>query len=201
VDGVTRFVGLTGGIATGKSTVTTMLRALGAHVLDADAIAREVVAPGTDGLREIAERFPGVVVGDVLDRKALAARIFRSEADRAALNAITHPRIQATVLERTAALHAQGVETVVYDAPLLIENGLHQVMDGVILVVTSPAVQLERLMARDALTEAEAAARVRSQMPLEEKRAVARWIIDNSGSLEDTRAQVQKVWLEVTRGV
>jgi dephospho-CoA kinase len=198
---VKRFIGLTGGIATGKSTVTAMLRALGASVLDADEIAREVVEPGSEGLADIAARFPGVVVDGQLDRKALAARIFGNETERLALNAITHPRIQAAVMERTAALHERGVEVVVYDAALLIENRLHEAMDGVILVVSSPSVQLTRLMTRDGLSEADAKARIGSQMPLDEKRKVARWIVDNSGSLEETRAQVGKVWLEVTRGV
>jgi dephospho-CoA kinase len=198
---LSRFVGLTGGIATGKSTVTRMLRELGATVLDADEIAREVVAPGSEGLAEIAKRFPGVVVDGALDRKALGARIFGNETERLALNAITHPRIQARVMERTAALHERGVDVVVYDAALLIENRLHELMDGVMLVVATAAVQLERLMKRDGLSQAEAKARIASQMPLDEKRKVARWIIDNSGTLEETRAQVGKVWLEVTRGV
>jgi dephospho-CoA kinase len=198
---VKRFIGLTGGIATGKSTVTAMLRALGASVLDADEVAREVVEPGSEGLAEVAARFPGVVAQGRLDRKALAARIFGNETERLALNAITHPRIQAMVMQRTAALHEQGVDVVVYDAALLIENRLHEAMDGVILVVSSPSVQLERLMKRDGLSEADARARIGSQMPLDEKRKVARWIVDNSGSLDETRAQVGKVWLEVTRGV
>jgi len=197
---VKRFIGLTGGIATGKSTVTGMLRELGAHVLDADAIAREVVAKGTPGLAEIAQRFPGVVKGGVLDRKALADRIFGNETERRALNAITHPRIQQAVMERTAALHAQGVDVVVYDAALLIENRLHELMNGVMLVVTTPQVELERLMNRDGLSEAEARARIAAQMPLDEKRKVATWVIDNSGTIEETRAQVKKVWQEASSG-
>jgi dephospho-CoA kinase len=195
-----RFIGLTGGIATGKSTVTNMLRELGAQVLDADAIAREVVLPGTEGLKEIAQRFPGVVVNGELDRKALGARIFGNETERKALNAITHPRIQALVLERTHHLHDAGHEVVVYDAALLIENHLHEAMDGVILVVAAPEVQLARLMKRDGLNEADAKARIASQMPLDEKRKVSKWIIDNSGSLDQTRAQATKVWLEAQRG-
>jgi dephospho-CoA kinase len=197
---VKRFIGLTGGIATGNSTVTAMLRELGAQVLDADEISREVVAKGTSGLAEIAQRFPGVVVNEELDRKALADRIFGNEAERKALNAITHPRIQQRVLERTAALHERGVDVVVYDAALLIENRLHEVMNGVILVVTTPEVELARLMKRDGLSEADARARIASQMPLDEKRKVSTWIIDNSGTIEETRAQVKKVWQEASRG-
>jgi dephospho-CoA kinase len=196
-----RLIGLTGGIASGKSTVSRMLKELGATVIDADQLAREVVAPGQPALAEIAARFPGVVGPDgALDRKKLGERIFGDVAERGALNAITHPRIQALVLERTQALHEAGHEVVVYDAALLIENDLHQAMDGVILVVAAPQVQLERLMKRDNLSEAEAKARIASQMPLDEKRQFARWIVDNSGSVEQTRAQVQKVWLEARRG-
>ncbi len=196
---MTQLIGLTGGIATGKSTVTAMLRDLGAPVVDADQLARDVVAPGTDGLKEIAARWPAVVVNGVLDRKQLGAVIFSSSADRAALNAITHPKIQALALEQTTALYEAGHEVVVYDAALLIENRLHEVMNGVILVVVAHDIELERLMARDRLSRADAEARIAAQMPLVEKRKVARWIIDNSGTRAATQAQVVKVWQEVSR--
>jgi len=195
-----RMVGLTGGIASGKSTVAGMLRALGAELIDADQVSREVVAPGTPALAEISERFPGVVRPDgTLDRAALGKQVFASAEARAALNAITHPRIQAAVQERTAALAARGVPRVVYDAALLIENGLHAAMDGgVILVAASPDTQRARLVARDGLTPAEAEARIRSQLPLEEKRRHARWVIENDGELAHLRAQVERTWREVT---
>ncbi|MHB8872970.1 MAG: dephospho-CoA kinase [Myxococcaceae bacterium] len=192
--------GLTGGIASGKSTVSKMLRELGAVVLDADQIAREVVEPGQPALGEIALRFPGVVGPDGrLDRAKLAARVFGDEAERKALNAIVHPRIQAEVLERTGALAAKGVEQVFYDAALLIENGLDRAMSGVILVSAPPQVQLERLLARGATPE-EAQARVAAQLPLEAKARHATWIIDNSGDLEHTRAQVGAVWMSIREG-
>jgi dephospho-CoA kinase len=197
---VSRLVGITGGIATGKSTVTNMLRALGAKVLDADEIAREVVAPGSPALLEIKARWPDVIGADgALDRKKLAAHIFAKPEDRKALDAITHPRIQAQVLERTHALWDQGERVVFYDAPLLIENKLHELLEGVVLVAVPHDVQLQRLMQRNGLTKEEAEARIASQMPLEDKKRHARWLIDNSGSLEQTRAQVEKVWQEVTR--
>jgi dephospho-CoA kinase len=195
-----RMVGLTGGIASGKSTVSGMLRELGAEIIDADQVARDVVAPGMPALAEIAERFPGVVSSTgTLDRAALGKRVFSSSEERKALNAITHPRIQAEVLARTQRLAEQGVKVAVYDAALLVENGLHHAMDGgVILVAASPAVQRARLVERDGLSQDEADARIRSQLPLEEKRRHARWIIDNDGDLASLRAQVERVWGEVT---
>src|SRR5262245_15508018 len=137
-----RLIGLTGGVASGKSAVSAMLSALGAHVIDADMVAREVVEPGQPALEEISHRFPGVLdVDGRLDRKKLAGRIFGDSREREALNAIIHPKIQLAVAEKTQALAASGVEQVIYDAPLLIENGLHAQMNGVILVVAPPEVQ------------------------------------------------------------
>jgi dephospho-CoA kinase len=194
-----KLIGITGGIATGKSTVTAMFRGLSAHVLDADEIAREVVASGTDGLAEIAARWPDAIAPDgTLDRKRMGELIFRSPADRAALDAITHPRIQAAVIERTAALADAGNKVAFYDAALLIENRLHEALNGVVLVVVPHAVQLQRLMARNGLTQEAAETRIASQLPLEDKKRYATWIIDNSGTLDATRAQVEKVWQEVS---
>lgn len=187
--------GLTGGIATGKSTVSRMFSELGVAIIDADLVAREVVEPGQPALAEIAGRFPGVVDAQGrLDRPKLAARIFQDPQERAALNAITHPRIQAAVLEKTRLLAEAGVPRVLYDAALLIENGLHRGMHGVVLVVAPPEVQRARLMARDRLSQEDAEARIASQMPLDEKRAHATWIVDNGGPLEDTHRQVRAVF-------
>jgi dephospho-CoA kinase len=187
--------GLTGGIASGKSTVSRMLRELGAQVLDADVLAREVVAPGSPGLAEVAARFPGVVGADgQLDRAALGARVFADPAERAALNALLHPRIAQAFLERTRALAEAGVPRVIYDAPLLIENGLHTRMEGVILVAVPREVQRARLMLRDGLSAEAAEARLASQLPLEEKRQHATWVVDNSGEVSATRAQVEAIW-------
>ncbi len=169
--------GLTGGIASGKSTVSRMLRELGAQVLDADVIAREVVEPGTPGLQAVAERFPGVLA-----------------QERAALNAILHPLIGQQFLLRTQALAESGVERVIYDAPLLIENRLHEAMNGVVLVWVPREVQKARLMGRDGLDEAAAEARLAAQLPLDEKRQHATWLVDNSGDLGTTRARVEEVW-------
>jgi len=196
-----RIIGLTGGIASGKSTVSALLRELGAQVLDADVIAREVVEPGTPALEEISRRFPGVVRADGrLDRPKLGERIFGDPAERAALNAIIHPRIQQAFGERTQALADRGVAQVIYDAPLLIENGLHPGMSGVILVDAPLELRIERLIARDGFSRAQAEARIAAQMPLEEKRRYATWIIDNGGDAAATRAQVERVWRSILEG-
>jgi dephospho-CoA kinase len=195
---VIRKIGLTGGIATGKSTVSAMLREKGAPLVDADVLAREVVEPGQPALAEIARRFPGVVRPDgTLDRAALGARVFASPEERAALNAITHPRIQEAFVRRTAELEAAGERLVIYSAALLIENRLHERMDAVIVVTAPPEVQKRRLMERDRLTGAEAEARIASQLPAAEKVKRATWVIDNHGTLEDTRAQVDRVWTQL----
>lgn len=188
-----KLFGLTGGIATGKSTVSKLFVQHGVPVIDADLLAREVVAPGTAGLAQVADRFPGVVVDGQLDRKRLGERIFGDAHERAALNAIVHPLIRSLALERTTALAATGVEVALYDAPLLLENNLHVGMSGVIVVWCDEATQLERLMRRDGFTREQALARVHSQMPLEEKKQAATWLIDNGGSLEATEQQVKQV--------
>lgn len=194
-------VGLTGGIASGKSTVSGMLRALGAQVIDADVVAREVVEPGTPGLAEIAARFPGVVGSDGrLDRERLGARVFGHDEERRALNALLHPRIQQAVVAHTEELGRQGHRLVIYDAPLIVENGLHHLLDGLIVVAVPVEVQLSRLMARNGLSREAAEARVRAQLPLEEKKKVATWVVDNSGPLDQTQAQVEQIWRELTSG-
>nr|WP_216622793.1 dephospho-CoA kinase [Corallococcus exercitus] len=186
---------MTGGIASGKSTVSRMLRELGARVLDADVLAREVVEPGTPGLTRIADRFPGVVGPDGrLDRVKLGAHIFADPAERAALNAIVHPEVRALFLQKLQELEAEGVTHAVYDVPLLIETGLHSAMEGVAVVWVPREAQKARLMARDGLDATQAEARLQAQMPLDDKRAHATWVIDNSGAPEATRPQVEAVW-------
>lgn len=185
--------GLTGGIATGKSTVTQMLRELGLPVIDADALAREVVEPGRSALAEIAARFPGVVEGGVLNRAKLGALVFNDADARAALNAITHPKIRALALEKTLALAETGATHAIYDAALLLENKLHEGMNGVILVTCPLETQVARVMTRDGLSEEAARARIASQMSTDEKRQYATWVIDNGGTREDTRRQVEAV--------
>jgi dephospho-CoA kinase len=193
-----RVVGLTGGIASGKSTVTAMFRELGAQVIDADQVARDVVEPGTPGLEEVARRFPGVVdPSGQLDRAALGRRVFADPAERRALEAIVHPRIREEVARRTEALARAGVTVVLYDAALLIENELHRGMDGVILVSAPEAVQRARLAARDGLDDLAITARLSAQLPLADKRAHATWVVENGGSLDETRAQVRRIWEQI----
>ena len=190
-----RVIGLTGGIASGKSAVSAMLRELGASIIDADQVAREVVEPGQPALSEISRRFPGVVGADGrLDRAALGERVFRDDADRRALNAILHPRIQQAVLEKTRALADAGETVVIYEAPLIVENRIHERLDGLILVVVPREVQLARLMARNGLSREQAEARLAAQLPLDEKRKHATWIVDNSSTPDETRAQVDRLW-------
>jgi len=189
-----RIWGLTGNIGSGKSTVGRMLMAGGIPVVDADRVAREVVEPGRPALREIASRFPGSVRADgSLDRKALAARVFADAAERAALNAIVHPRIAEEVARRMAALAASGEKVAVYEAALIVENGLHRGLEGLIVVTAPPEVQIERLRRRDGMTEEEARARIASQLSADEKARAAAVVIENGGSEAELVAQVERL--------
>ncbi len=190
-------VGLTGGIASGKSTVARMLVEKGALLLDADAAAREVVLPGQPAWHEIREWLgPSITgAGGAIDRARLAAIIFGDPAARQRLEGIIHPRVMesfAARMEEIRRRHPGAV--VVYDVPLLIEAGMERLVDLVLLVHVPEGIQLSRLQARDNLSAAEALSRVRAQMPLAEKKARAHEIIDNSGSRTETRRQVDRFW-------
>jgi dephospho-CoA kinase len=198
-----QLIGLTGGIASGKSTVRKMLVELGAHVLDADAVYHDLIQPQAGAASPLAQqigaRFPGVVgpTGE-LDRKQLGELVFKDAGEREALGRITHPAIAQETARRIQELAAAGVSRVVYDVPLLFERGLEGGMQGVIVVWVPESVQLERLMARDQMTHEAALQRVRSQMSIEEKRGLATWVIDNRGSREETRAQVERLWRQIS---
>jgi dephospho-CoA kinase len=197
-----RLIGLTGGIASGKTTVHRMLETLGASVLDADRIYHDLIAPRDGRPSELglalAARFPGVIDGSGrVDRQALGARVFASPRERRALNALTHPAVAHETARRIAELEAQGVPLVFYDVPLLFEAGLADSLREIIVVWTSAAIQIERLMSRDRLERREAEARLAAQLPLDEKRQRATWVIDSSGTLEETRAQVETLWREL----
>ena len=190
-----RVWGLTGNIGAGKSTVARLLAARGVPVVDADQIAREVVAPGTEALREIAARWPQVVSDQgVLDRRALAALVFQDPRERAALNQITHPRIAFEVAARLRALAEAGQPVAVYEAALIIENQLYQGLDGLAVVTAPEEVQLARLRQRDGMTEAEARARIAAQLPANEKLRHATFAIDNAGSEVELAAQVERLF-------
>jgi dephospho-CoA kinase len=189
-------VGLTGGIASGKSAVSRQLAELSCRVVDADVLAREVVRPGEPAWRAIVAEFGRDVLGPdgPLDRKRLGAVVFADPARRKVLEAITHPAIMArrqAILDAWAAEGFDGV--VVLDVPLLIEVGAAAHVDRVVLVYAEREVQLERLMGRDGFDRAEAERRVASQLPLTEKVRHAHFVVDNSGAPEETAAQVRAV--------
>lgn len=191
-----KVVGLTGGIASGKSTVATLLRERGAAIVDADLLAREVVARGQPALGELVVRFgPAILTADgALDRKALGARVFADPAARADLNRITHPRIAAAAQAAIAAHAAAGVPVVFYEAALLIENGLHRGLDGTIVVSVDAATQAARLAARDNLPPDAVEGRLAAQLPLADKLAVATWVVDNSGDRAALIIAVDRLW-------
>jgi dephospho-CoA kinase len=194
-----RVIGLTGGIASGKSTAARTLAALGAHVVDADQVARDVVAPGQPALAEIVRTFGREMLlpDGTLDRKRLGAAVFADADKRRALNAITHPRIGMETQARLAALREAGVPVAIYEAALLVENGVHKGLDGLIVVACDEATQLRRLVERDGLSEDEARARIAAQAPVADKVAAATWVVDTSGSLADTNQQLARVWEEI----
>ncbi len=192
--------GLTGGIASGKSTVSARFRARGLPVIDADAVAREVVAKGSDGLAEVVAAFGARVLADdgALDRKALASVVFADEALRKKLNGILHPRIARASAAKIAELATSGHAVAVYDAALLVENGLADAFRPLVVVSSPDSLQVSRIVARDGSTEAEAWARVRAQDPLANKVALADFVIDNSGSLADLEREADRVLDAVT---
>jgi dephospho-CoA kinase len=190
-------VGLTGGIATGKSTVSTMFAHLGAKVIDADLLAREVVMPGQPALAQIVQEFgPDVLDADgELDRKRLGAIVFTDAGKRKRLEEITHPAIRARQQRILSVYEEEGFDGIVmWDAALLIEGSGARGMDRVVVVVADADTELRRLMTRDGLPEEEARRRIASQMPLSEKVKVAHYVIDNSGRRGDTERQVREVF-------
>jgi len=195
-------IGLSGGIGTGKSSVARMFAAQGAVVIDADAIVHELQARGTPMVAELAEAFgPGVLDAQGgLDRAALGAIVFRDPDARARLNAIVHPKVGAEFARRIAAARASDARVLVLDIPLLFEgrrsgtgSAAKMQFDATVLVYAPEALQIERQVSRDACSRDEAIRRVRAQMPIEEKKALADYVIDNGGSLAETERQVREV--------
>jgi dephospho-CoA kinase len=187
-----KVLGLTGGIACGKSTVAKLFEERGIKVVDADEIARDVVAPGTPGLAAIVETFGDEMLlpDGSLDRKKLGALVFSDPERRKKLEAITHPRIAKEGLARLMALQTSDAPYLLYEAALLVEGGSHRNFPGLIVVTSSPELQLARLMKRDGSTEDEARARIAAQLPLKEKEAVADVVIRNDGDLHHLRKAV-----------
>jgi dephospho-CoA kinase len=196
-------VGLTGGIGSGKSEVAKRLAAHGAVIVDADVAAREVVAPGTPGLAQVAEAFgPGVLQPDgALDRERLGAIVFADPAARQKLNAIVHPLIRdwMQAAERSALDQARGEAIIVHDVPLLAEGRGPSGFDLVVVVDVPTELQVERLVAQRGMAEDQARARMAAQATREQRLAVADLVIDNSGSLEDLDRRVAEVWADLER--
>lgn len=190
-------VGLTGSIAVGKSHVCRVFESLGCHVLDADDVARKVVEPGTKGLADIVSHFgEGILNSDgTLDRKKLGSIVFADEAKRQLLNSITHPLVfeaQDKWLESVESRDANGIAII--DAALMIESGGFKRFDKLVVVWCEPGIQLKRLIMRDGLSEPEALKRIGSQMPQDQKKAFADFLIDTSGSYSETDEQVEEVF-------
>jgi len=191
-----RIIGLTGGIASGKSSVAALLAKLGAGVVDADQLAREVVEPGEDALAAIVASFGGKVLnGDgTLNRAALGEIVFADPSARRTLEGITHPAIRKRAEERLARLREAGVQTAFYVAPLLFEAGIASRYQEIWVVYLDRDSQLVRLMGRDDLSREAAEARVASQMPMEEKKLLGQIVIDNRGTREELEAEVRRLW-------
>ena len=195
-------VGLTGGIGSGKSTVARMLEPRGAVVFDADVLAREVVEPGTPGHAAVIERFGANVLapGGELDREALASIVFADPAARRDLEAIVHPEVRRLFAEGSEA-YADTDHVVVFSAPLLVESGMHTAFDVLVVVSATTATQIERLMRERGMSEASIRARIDAQAPLEDKAALADFLIDNEGTREELEGQVGKLWSELSARV
>lgn len=194
--------GLTGGLASGKSTVARLFQDCGAVLLDADVLARHVVEPGKPAWREIAREYgPGVLRSDrTLDRPALARIVFRNPAKLRTLNAIVHPRVAREQARLTREIaHKIPHAVIIYDAALLIEAGAHKRMDRIIVVAADQATQIARLRSRDGLSRSEALRRIRSQMPLAQKRRCADYVLDGTRPISELRAAVRAIYADLQR--
>ncbi len=191
-----RVIGLTGGIATGKSSVAALLAEHGAEVIDADQLARDAVAPGTAALQRIVELFgqQALLPDGSLNRQAVRDMVFNESARRQQLEAILHPAIKERALQQIEQARIRGFDVVVYMAPLLIEANATDRVDEIWVVTVRPEVQMARLMARDGCNQKQAEQIIAAQMPLAEKEHFGVVVIDNSSSLEETRHQVEVAW-------
>ncbi len=187
-----KIIGVTGGIASGKSSVSKWLISKGYPVIDADIAARKVVEPGMPALEEIKNAFgQDICLTDgTLDRKKLGSIVFSNSEKRQMLNGIVHPAVRKWMMEETEKALHEGKELVFMDIPLLFESNLTHMVEEIILVYVKPEVQLKRLMARDHFTEEEALARIRAQMPIDDKKKLADYIVDNNGEFFETEEQL-----------
>lgn len=200
----TSVIGLTGGIASGKSSVLRWLIEQGCTCLDSDQLARQIVEPGQPALNKIVALFGAEILqpDGQLNRKLLGQRIFADAELREKLNAVTHPAIIDRLIEGTVAKRASGIAfpPLILDIPLLFEGGLSDLADQNWLVWVAPDTQMQRLMQRDQLGEQEARQRLAAQLPLDEKRALADWVIDNDGSWQETEQQLAEMWAKLQAG-
>lgn len=196
-------IGLTGGLASGKSLVARVFKSLGCALIDTDAIARDVVVPGTEGWQAVVKEFGQQILteNNTLDRPKLAGIIFTDAGRRQILNSILHPFIISSVRQQIAEIGAREPDAlVVVDVPLLIECGLQDDFDEVIVVWTPREAQIKRLMERDGLPEAEARQRLAAQLPLDQKRAYATFVVKNDADQKKTEAQVRRIFSDLKRG-
>ncbi len=195
-------VGLTGGIASGKSTVSLLLEEKGAVIIDADKIARQIMEPGKPAWKKVVNHFGNEILNENndIDRKKLADIVFSDKEQLKQLNNFTHPEIIKEIKAQLEYYKRQQRKVIVIDAALLIEVGLHKIVDEVWVVAASEKIQLERLLIRDKnLSVKQAMDRIKSQMPQNEKLKYAHRVIDNSGSIENTKIQVDEIWRELTK--
>ncbi|MFC2948624.1 dephospho-CoA kinase [Virgibacillus sediminis] len=192
---MTLTIGLTGSIATGKSTVSKMLKELDIPVIDADIIAREVVEPGEPAYNKIKEAFGSEVFQEdhSLDRQKLGALVFTDDNKRKKLNAIVHPAVRERMLEQKRSYLESGAPCIVLDIPLLFESNLSHMADAIVVVYADEEVQKQRLKERNGFTEEEASQRIAAQMPVKEKADRADYVINNNGSKADTCRQVKRL--------
>lgn len=193
-----KLIGLTGGAGSGKSTVAEMFRKLGAVIVDADEATHAVYEPGTPGFDATVEAFgPQYVRDGRIDRARLGDLVFRNAAARRRLNAIVHPLVREWMAQRTAEAAQRGADVVIQDIPLLFENDLQKLFSATVLVYARPVTQLARLLEFRGVSLARANGMLASQITIDEKRALADFVIDNDGDLADTRRQVEQVWTKV----
>jgi dephospho-CoA kinase len=196
-----KLIGLTGGVGSGKSTVAEMLRELGATVVDADEATHAVYQPGSPGFDAVVREFGDEYVdGGRIDRSRLGELVFHDDDARRRLNSIVHPLVRDWMAERTAEAAERGAEVVVQDVPLLFENGLERLFSTFVLVYVPEDVQVERLVSSRGFTPERARAMIAAQMPIENKRGLAHHVINNSGTREETLAQVKAIWKQLTTG-
>lgn len=196
-----RIIGLTGNIASGKTTVAKMFERLGAKIVDADLIAREVVEPDKPAHKEIEKHFGSGIMNDdrTIDRQKMGEIIFNNEGQREILNRITHPRITQEIKRKIEDCRSQGAEAVIVEAALIVENSgwLKDAVDCLVVVRAQEESQIERMLQRNEYTRKEAKSRLKSQMPGSDKEKHGDYVIDNSGSLLETEKQVMRVWNKI----